>query len=156
MMAHEMGHYVLHHVWKGIALGVGVALVGFFFGQKAYDWGVTRWGARWGIGERGDPAALPWLILVSAVINFLITPVGASFSRYVEHQGDIFGLELTHSNEAMASAFVKFAEDSKVDPRPPRLIEWWRYSHPSLGRRIDFVMGYRPWEQGKPNELWRK
>ena len=50
---------------------------------------------------------------------------------------------------------VKFAEDSKVDPRPPRVIEWWRYSHPSLGRRIDFVLQYRPWEQGKPNELWK-
>jgi len=54
----------------------------------------------------------------------------------------------------MASAFVKFAEDSKVDPRPPRAIEWWLYSHPSLGRRIDFVMSYRPWQEGKPNQLW--
>ena len=55
-----------------------------------------------------------------------------------------------------ASAFVKLAEDSKVDPRPPRFIEWWRYSHPSLGRRIDFVLHYRPWAEGKPNELWKK
>jgi hypothetical protein len=50
---------------------------------------------------------------------------------------------------------VKFAEDSKVDPRPPRIIEWWRYSHPSLKRRIDFVMQYHPWAEGKPNELWK-
>lgn len=156
VMGHEMGHYVLNHVWKGLAFYIAVSFLGFFFGQKAYDWGVARWGARWRIGERGDPAALPWLILVSSVLSFLITPAGAGFSRYVEHQADIFGLELTHSNEAMASAFVKFAEDSKIDPRPPRLIEWWRYSHPSLGRRIDFVMGYRPWEKGEPNELWKK
>jgi len=40
----------------------------------------------------------------------------------------------------MASSFVKFAEDSKHDPNPPRFIEWWRYSHPSDQRRIDFAL----------------
>ena len=156
VMGHEMGHYVLHHLWKGIAFTVALSFLGFFFAQKSYEWGVRRWGGRWGIAERGDPAALPWLLVVSSVLGFLVTPAAAGFSRHVEHQADVFGLELTHLNEPMASAFVKFAEDSKVDPNPPRVIEWWRYSHPSLGRRIDFVLHYRPWDDGKPNELWRK
>jgi Zn-dependent protease with chaperone function len=155
VMGHEMGHYVLNHLWKGLAFGVALSFLGFFFAQKMYEKGLARWGGRWGIGEKGDPAALPWLLLVASVLSFVVTPVAAGFSRHVEHQSDIFGLELTHGNEAMASAFVKFAEDSKADPRPPRIIEWWRYSHPSLGRRIDFVLQYRPWEQGKPNELWK-
>jgi Zn-dependent protease with chaperone function len=155
VMGHEMGHYVLNHLWKGLAFGVALSFLGFFFAQKLYEWGLGRWGGRWGIGERGDPAALPWLLVVGTILGFLITPATAGFSRHIEHQSDIFGLELTHFNEPMASAFVKLAEDSKVDPRPPRIIEWWRYSHPSLGRRIDFVMQYRPWEQGKPNELWK-
>ena len=155
VMGHEMGHYVLNHLWKGLAFSVLVSFAGFFAGQKSYEWGVVRWGGRWGIGERGDPAALPWLLVVSNLITFALSPVGSGFSRHVEHQADIFGLELTHQNEAMASAFVKFAEDSKVDPNPPRFIEWWRYSHPSLGRRIDFVMHYHPWAEGKPNELWK-
>jgi len=43
----------------------------------------------------------------------------------------------------MASSFVKFAEDSKQDPNPPRFIEWWRYSHPAAQRRIDFALSYR-------------
>jgi len=148
VMGHEMGHYVLHHIWKGIAFGVLVSLLGFFLAQKAYERGLVRWGGRWGVAERGDPAALPWLLVVATVITFLSSPVSNSFSRHIEHQADIFGLELTHMNEPMASAFVKFAEDSKVDPNPPRFIEWWRYSHPSLGRRIEFVLHYRPWEEG--------
>ena len=156
VMGHEMGHYVLHHLWKGIAFTVALSFLGFFFAQKAFEWGERRWGGGWGIAERGDPAALPWLLVVSSVLGFLVTPAAAGFSRHVEHQADVFGLELTHLNEPMASAFVKFAEDSKVDPNPPRVIEWWRYSHPSLGRRIDFVLHYRPWDDGKPNELWRK
>jgi Zn-dependent protease with chaperone function len=156
VMGHEMGHYVLHHLWKGIAYGVALSFLGFFLAQRMYEWGVRRWGRRWGIAERGDAAALAWLLTVSSVLGFLSTPAAMAFSRHVEHQADVFGLELTHLNEPMASAFVKFAEDSKVDPNPPRFIEWWRYSHPSLGRRIEFVLHYQPWAEGKPNQLWRK
>ncbi len=140
VMGHEMGHYVLKHLWQGMV----------------FEWGLARWGVRWRAGDRGDPAALPWLIVVSSLLAFLLSPVYSSYSRHIEHQADIFGLELTHKNEAMASSFVKFAEDSKADPRPPRFIEWWRYSHPSLGRRIDFVLAYKPWEKGQPNQLWRR
>ena len=155
VMGHEMGHYVLHHLWEGIAFTVALSFLAFLLAQKIYERGLRRWGGRWGIVERSDPAALPWLLLVSSILGFFITPAAAGFSRHVEHQADVFGLELTHLNEPMASAFVKFAEDSKVDPNPPRVIEWWRYSHPSLGRRIAFVMHYRPWAEGKPNELWK-
>jgi STE24 endopeptidase len=155
VMAHEMGHYVLNHLWKGLAFGVLVSFLVFFFGQQFYDRGLARWGSRWRIEqERGDPAALAWLLVVVSIIGFLLSPVTNGFSRHVEHQADLFGLELTHLNEPMASAFVKFAEDSKVDPAPSAFIEFWRYSHPSLARRIDFVLQYKPWEQGKPNELW--
>ena len=155
VMGHEMGHYVLKHLWQGIAFGIAISFLGFYIAQRLFEWGVARWGVRWRTDARGDPAALPWLLAVSSLLAFLLSPVYSGFSRHVEHQADIFGLELTHGNEAMASSFVKFAEDSKADPRPPYFIEWWRYSHPSLGRRIDFVLAYKPWEKGQPNQLWR-
>src|SRR5438876_1130148 len=136
VMGHEMGHYVMHHIWKGIAFGIVISFFGFFIAQKIYEWGLPRWG----FTDRADPAALPWLLLIGAVIGFLLSPVTNGFSRHIEHQADQFGLELTHLNEAMASSFVKFAEDSKQDPNPPRFIEWWRYSHPAAQRRIDFAL----------------
>jgi len=155
VMGHEMGHYVLHHIWKGMAFGIAVAMVVFFFGQKIYERGLARWGARWGIHDRADPAALPWLLLVASLIGFVLSPITSGFSRHIEHQADKFGLELTHLNEATASAFVKFAEDSKQDPNPPRFIEWWRYSHPAAQRRIDFALRYKPWESGRPGRTRR-
>jgi Zn-dependent protease with chaperone function len=156
VMGHEMGHYVLKHLWKGIAFTIAITFLGFFIAQRFFEWGLARWGVGWKISDRADPAAIPWLLAVSSILAFLLSPVYSGYSRHVEHQADVFGLELTHLNEAMASSFVKFAEDSKADPRPPRFIEWWRYSHPSLGRRIDFVLAYKPWEKGQPNELWRR
>jgi len=155
VMGHEMGHYVLKHLWKGIAFAIAVTFLGFFIAQRMFEWGLARWGGGWRVEGRADPAAIPWLLAVSSILAFLLSPVYSGYSRHVEHQADVFGLELTHLNEAMASSFVKFAEDSKANPRPPRFIEWWRYSHPSLGRRIDFVLAYKPWEKGQPNELWR-
>jgi len=141
-MGHEMGHYVLHHLWIGIAFSIIVSFFGFYIAQIAYERGL----ARWGLTDRADPAALPWLLLIASVISFALSPVDSGFSRRVEHQADKFGLDLTHLNEATASSFVKFAEDSKQDPSPPRFIEWWRYSHPAAQRRIDFALSYHPWD----------
>jgi len=142
VMGHEMGHYVLKHIWKGLAFSLAISLFVFFVGQKIIDRGVPRFG----FNSAGDPAALPWVLLVFGTIGFLLTPVGAAYSRYGEHQADKFSLELTHLNEPMATAFRKMAEDSKRDPSPHPLIEYWRYTHPPIAKRIPFALSYRPWE----------
>jgi STE24 endopeptidase len=155
VMAHEMGHYVLRHIWKGLGFSLALSFFVFFLVQRIHDWGLPRFGPRWGFAERGDPASLPWLLLIASVIGFLLSPVINGYSRKIEHDADIFALEITRRNEPLASAFVKFAEDSKRDPTPAPFIEFWRYSHPPIGKRIAFALSYRPWEKGEPNRLWR-
>jgi STE24 endopeptidase len=144
VMGHEMGHYVRKHIWKGLALSIAGAFFVYFAGQK--------------IAERrnedlGDSASLPWLALVFGGLAFLTTPFGTAFSRHIEHEADIFALELTHLNEPMATAFRKFAEDSKRDPSPHPLMEYWLYTHPPIAKRIPFALQYRPWEKGQPNQI---
>jgi STE24 endopeptidase len=155
VMGHEMGHYVMKHIWKGLAFSVGVSLVGFFLLQQVYDRGMRWWGDRWGFSERGDLASVPWLLLIVSVGNFLISPVVSGYSRSMEHDADIFGLEVTRLNEPMATAFIKLAENSKTLPQPHPFIRFWRYTHPPLAERIPFALSYRPWEEGKPNQLWK-
>ena len=155
VMGHEMGHYVLNHIWKGFAWSVLLSLAVCFLAQQIYERGLEKWGARWGVEGRADPAALPWLLVIVSMVIFLLSPAINGISRHVEHEADIFGLELTHLNGPMASSFVKFAEDSKVDPSPNAFIEFWRYTHPSLSRRIEFVLNYKPWERGESNHLWK-
>ena len=151
VMGHEMGHYVLHHLWKGVGVAVLIALVILFLAQRIYERGVERWKARWAVMGKSDPASLPWLMAIFLAIAFLLSPVVAGISRYHEHEADKFGLELTRLNEAMATAFIKLAEDTKINPAPHPFMEFWRYSHPSINKRIDFVLHYRPWEV-KPRE----
>jgi STE24 endopeptidase len=147
VMGHEMGHYALKHMWKGLAFGIALSFFGFFIGQKIHDRGLSRYGARWGISGPGDPASVPWLMLIMLIGTFLITPVVAAYSRYGEHQADVFSLEMTHLNEPMASAFVKLAENSKRDPNPHPVIKYWLYTHPPIGERIPFALSYKPWEK---------
>jgi|ERR1044071_3986976 Zn-dependent protease with chaperone function len=155
VMGHEMGHYVMWHMWKGLAFFLALAFVVYYYGQKVHDRGIARWGAKWGITGPGDPASVPWLLLLVSIVGFLLSPVVNGFSRHLEHNADIFSLELTHSNEPMARAFVKLSEDSKTNPEPSEFIEFWRYSHPPINKRIAFALAYKPWEKGQPNQLWK-
>lgn len=150
VMGHEMGHYVLKHIWKGTAFGIGVSFVALFLLQRIYE----RTSPRFGFTGPGDPASVPLLLLIAGALSFLLSPVTSGCSRYIEHEADKFGLELTHLNEACATAFVKMAEDSKRDPSPNAFMKYWLYSHPPIAERIPFALQYRPWEQqGRPHGL---
>ena len=149
-MGHEMGHYVLNHIWKGLAFGIVISLIVCFLGQQMYDRGLRRWGPRWGGMERGDAASFPWLIVVISLLSFFLAPVTNAFSRYQEHQADVYGIDVTGLNEASASSMVKFAEDAKINPDPPAFIEFWRYTHPSPAKRIKFALEYKPPADRKP------
>jgi STE24 endopeptidase len=155
VMGHEMGHYVLNHMWKGLAFSEVLSFAGFFVAQRIYDRGLRRWGPRWGFSAPGDPASAPWLLLIAGALTFFGSPVISGYSRYVEHQADVFALELTHLNEPIATSFRKMAEDSKRDPSPHPLIELWTYSHPPIAKRIPFALSYKPWEKGEENRMWK-
>ena len=92
VMAHEMGHYVLNHMWTGLAFSAALALAAF----AALRWGLDRalrWHReRWGIRGIGDPAVLPLGVLIVSVLMFALTPVTNTFTRVQEQQADIFGL----------------------------------------------------------------
>ncbi|MEA2464187.1 MAG: endopeptidase, partial [Acidobacteriota bacterium] len=135
VMGHEMGHYVLNHIWKGVAFSVVLSLAGFFVAQRIYDRGLRKWAPRWGFSAPGDPASVPWLLFIAGALTFFMSPVISGYSRSVEHEADVFALELTHLNEPLATAFRKMAEDSKRDPSPHPLIELWTYSHPPIAKR---------------------
>ncbi|HKO57035.1 MAG TPA: M48 family metallopeptidase [Thermoanaerobaculia bacterium] len=150
-MGHEMGHYVLNHIWKGLAFSIFISMIVTYLGQQMYERGLRRWGARWGGIERGDAASFPWLLVVISLILFILTPINSAFSRYQEHQADLYGLDVTGLNEASASSMVKFAEDAKINPDPPAFIEFWRYSHPAPSKRIRLALEHKPPEGKKPS-----
>jgi Zn-dependent protease with chaperone function len=150
VMGHEMGHYVLHHLWKLVALVPLLVLAGLWFVHRASGAVLARFGRRIGFSELGDVAALPLLSLLFGLFLFAATPVVNAVTRHYEHQSDVFGLELTRDNRAAAEAFVALQRENLGNPRPGWVYRMWRSSHPTLGDRIDFANSYRPWDTGDP------
>jgi Zn-dependent protease with chaperone function len=150
VMAHEMGHYVLHHVFLGILFGFAGILIGLYAVYRLAGLLISRFSKRFGFDQLSDVASLPLVLLLVQLISLALMPVGMAFSRHLEHEADRFSLELTQNNHAAAAAFVKLQDQNLGNPRPGPLYMLWRASHPSLGERIDFANSYRPWAEGKP------
>jgi Zn-dependent protease with chaperone function len=158
VFGHEMGHYVLNHVPKGLAFFSGLLLVLFYLGFRAIHGLLARHGSRWGIRGVDDWASLPALLMLLMVLVFLATPLVNAFSRYQEHQADQYGLEVTHglfqnSSQEAARAFQALGEVSLSDPDPNPFIRFWLYTHPPIGERVQFSLTYDPWSKGEQPEF---
>jgi Zn-dependent protease with chaperone function len=157
IFGHEMGHYVLDHVYKGMALAAALMLAALALAKIIADRVLARWRRRWGIRGLSDWASLPLLMLIFAVLSFLGEPVANGFSRHLEHQADIYGLEVTHgivpnAPETAARDFQLLGEKSLSYPYPNRLFVCWTYDHPPIADRLRFALHYDPWGKGQPTK----
>lgn len=154
VVGHEMGHYVLNHVLYGILLGAVGLFIGLYLIYLVSGWMLRRFGARWHIRALGDWAALPMIFLILSIFGFFAAPIGNTISRQMEHNADVYGLEVTHginpdSQEAGAHAFQVLGEVSLVYPYPNRLLSLWYGSHPTIPDRVVFAHNYDPWDKGE-------
>ncbi|HEY2954084.1 MAG TPA: M48 family metallopeptidase [Candidatus Eisenbacteria bacterium] len=151
VMGHEMGHYVLGHIWKGILLTVALSALLFYLSYVSTRGAVARFGGRWGFTELSDVASMPLIVATIGLASFVAQPLTNSFSRAIEHEADQFGLEITQLSDAAARAFLKLGSQNKSNPEPNPLVKAFLYTHPPLIERIRFALEYHPWTEGKPN-----
>ena len=141
IVGHEMGHYVLKHVLWGFAMTIGGLLVLLPLAQLFLEWLLRRFGRRWQVKSLSDIAAAPMLLLTVSLFSFLLAPLTNGISREIEHQADVYGLQVTGNPSAMARAFVSLSEQNLSDPDPPVFVKFWLLDHPALKDRIDFALG---------------
>ena len=145
VMGHEMGHYVLHHIWWQMAYFSALSFVIFYLTYRAANFLMRHYRERFGFKRLDDIASVPLLLLLTGLFTFLATPISNYYSRYCEHEADRFGLEITQNSRAAAEAFIVLQQGNLGNPRPGFLFTMWRGTHPSLGSRIDFCNSYCPW-----------
>jgi STE24 endopeptidase len=150
VVGHELGHYVLGHVWSSMLFSTVLTFLGLFGAHRVSRFFFAHFGDRMGFHQLSDIASLPLLMFLLTLFSLLITPAALAFSRYHEREADRFGLDLTHDNRAAATAFVALAQQNLAVPRPGLLDKIFRASHPPIGERVDFINSYRPWEHGAP------
>lgn len=160
VFGHEMGHYVLHHIWLSVGVAIVALLAQLWLAHRLLDGVLQRFGARWDVRGIADWASLPVLLALLSVFGLVAQPEAAAFSRYLEHEADVYGLEVTHgltpdSSQAAAHAFQKLGEKGLVYPSPHPLFVFWAFDHPPVDERVRFAVQYRPWDQGQSGRYLR-
>ncbi len=148
VLGHEMGHYVLNHIYKGIALAGIVIVVGFAVLRWAFDGLQVRCGERWGIRGVGDVAGLPLLVFLFSAFMFVVTPVNNTISRTMEAEADNYGINVSRLPDGFAQAALHLSEYRKLQPGPVEELVF--YDHPSGWNRIHRAM---VWKAEHVNDL---
>jgi STE24 endopeptidase len=145
-MGHEMGHYVLNHIYKGLVMNGVAIVIGFAFLSWGLSWALARWGTQWGVRDLGDPAVLPLAVIVLAIYFFVTTPVNNTITRSMEFEADMYGLNAARQPDGEANVDLLLGEYRKMDPGPVE--EFIFFDHPSGRTRITAAMR---WKAENPN-----
>ncbi len=160
VMGHELGHYVLGHIYSLLLMMTGMIVI--IFAAVHYGFRALAKNERWGIRDIADPAGLPLIFGLIAVIGLVMAPIQRNMIYFHEQQADMFGLNAARAPDGFAEAAVLLSEYRKMEPAP--LEEWFFYDHPSGWNRVHNAMvwkaheiaaGRLPASAGGPPPGWR-
>lgn len=136
---HEIGHYVLGHVWRSVLVLSVLAVIFFFLADRLFARFARAFGSK--ATEIGDPRGLPVFLFVLSFLGVFAVPVANSLTRISESEADAYSLQLVNLPDALSGALVKTAEYRY--PRPHPVQEALFYSHPSVERRVARAMEWK-------------
>jgi STE24 endopeptidase len=141
VMGHEMGHYVMNHITKGITFISIIIVLAFAYLYWSLGWTLQRWGEKWQIRGVGDTAVLPLALLLFSIFGFVITPIINTSTRTQEYEADMYGLNTSRQPDGFAQAAIHLGEYRKMNPGP--IEEWIFFDHPSGRNRIYAAMRWK-------------
>ena len=133
VLAHELGHFKRHHVWKRVAwlflasLGF-LAALGYLIGEPWFYAGL-------GVDRQSTAIALVLFFMVVPVFTFLLAPIGSVYSRRHEYEADAYAASHA-SGEDLVHALVKLYQDNAATLTPDPVHSAFYDSHPPAALRI--------------------
>jgi STE24 endopeptidase len=133
VLAHELGHYKLHHILKGMLISwtfsfVLLYLLGQLAGREWFYEGL-------GMHTQTLPVALLLFILVLPEFTFFLQPLLSLFSRKNEFAADRYAAQYANAGE-LVRALVKLYNDNSATLTPDPLHSAYYDSHPPAAIRI--------------------
>lgn len=133
VLAHELGHFKLRHLWQRVAvmavMSLAVlALLGWLMGQRWFFEGL-------GMSSDGEAAALALVLFALPVFTFPLTPLTSLWSRRHEFQADAYAAHHAQA-EDLVSALVKLYRDNAGTLTPDPLYSAFYDSHPPAPIRV--------------------
>jgi STE24 endopeptidase len=134
VLAHELGHFKLHHVMRRMAWTFAVSLLflGLLSMLKDAAWFYTGLGVEY---PASNAMALLLFVLVVPVFTFLLQPLVAMYSRKHEFEADEYAARYSSARE-LVSALVKLYKDNASTLTPDPLHSAFYDSHPPASIRI--------------------
>ncbi len=138
VLAHELGHFHHHHVWKRVAALFAISL-GFLW-LLAYTMKQDWFYAGLNVEARSNALALMLFFLVLPVFTFVLNPLASLYSRRHEYQADAYAAR--HADSAdLTRALVKLYQDNAATLTPDPLYSAFHDSHPPALARIERLRG---------------
>ena len=133
VLAHELGHFKRHHVWKRVALLFGASL--------AMLWGLGRLiDQPWfyeglGVATMSTATALLLFVLALPAFTFFLQPLASLLSRRHEFEADAYAASHASADE-LVRALVKLYQDNAATLTPDPVHSAFYDSHPPAAARI--------------------
>jgi STE24 endopeptidase len=133
VLAHELGHYKLHHIAKALALSAAVSFAGLLLLGQLIDQPWFYQGL--GVASPGTAAALLLFMLVVPEFMFFLHPLTSRYSRKREFEADAYAMQHAKSSD-LVEALVKLYKDNAATLTPDPLHSAFYDSHPPAATRI--------------------
>lgn len=133
VLAHELGHFRLHHVRSRLILSLAMGLAGLALLGALAAW--PQFYASLGVRAAEPHSALLLFMIVLPVFTFFLTPLSAWWSRKHEFEADEFAAQHANAGE-LAAALVKLYRDNATTLTPDGLHSAFYDSHPPALVRI--------------------
>ena len=133
VLAHELGHFKLNHIWSGMARSVLILFAGCFaLGVLSHQaWLLPSFG----IVHRDDALSLMVCVVLLQMAGPVLS-IGANWiSRKHEYEADDFARRMVGA-DPMASALVRLSRDNASTLTPDPLYALVNYSHPPVPLRV--------------------
>ncbi len=135
---HEIGHYVLGHVWRSAFVVPLTIIVLFFLADRSYPFFARLFGST---AKLQEARSIPILLFIVSLFGVVATPVFNGLTRIGEREADQYSLDTVNLPDALASALVKTAEYRYPYPHPVQ--EFLFYTHPSVEWRVRNAMEHK-------------
>jgi len=136
IMAHEMGHYVMKHIYWGVGSYIVLTFVGMYLISRIIQACIRKWGDTLHISKIASFSVLPLFFLVSSVLSFAVSPATNYVSRVEERAADQYALDMTKDSKSGVKTFQYLSKTSLSQVNPPALVKLFMYTHPPIFERI--------------------
>ena len=137
VLAHEFGHYKLHHLKKVFVLNSLLSLTGLYFLSHLFR--LNSFYRGFGFTHPSNYAALVIFSLCISALSFLFIPFFSVLSRRFEYQADEFAVKNLKNPKSLSEAIVVLTRENLMNLNPHPWYSFFHYTHPSPVERVKAI-----------------